>query len=132
MDWHGNIAHNKLKELRVVFHIPVPVYTLNSAGGSTGDQDVLLRDAVFERYQVDGTVNSAVYDLETTHAAEYALLQTGEIHEYVETVKFDSADDSLVAKRAKVRDRFDELAVDKINELKKELKYWNYNEDVPA
>lgn len=128
MDWHGNIAHKKLKNLVVVFHIPVPIHTLHSKGGVAGDQDVTLRTAIFEKY---GAIPSAIYDFENVHAAEYAKIQTGELYEHVETIKFDSADDAVSVKRAKVRDRFTELSTDRINELKKELKYWNYTEDVP-
>ena len=121
-NFHILNTSEKLTNARVVYHVAIPDEMNNDSTN--------YRTAVYE-WQGGGTISSIVPNIETEFAAEYAAMQTGEIYEYVETFIFSNANLSNLAKRTEIDNRYAELATEQVNYLKKILKFWGMNRDVP-
>lgn len=122
-NYHILDTNKKQTKARVIFHIEIPDELNNDSTN--------YRTAVYE-WQGGGTITSAVPNLETEFAAEYAAMQTGEIYEREKTVEFTSADLSNGQKRGEVDAEYTELSNNFVNDVvKKRLKFWGMNRDVP-
>ena len=121
-NFHILNTSEKLTNARVVYHVAIPDEMNNDSTN--------YRTAVYE-WQGGGTISSIVPNIETEFAAEYAAMQTGEIYEYVETFIFSNANLSNLAKRTEIDNRYTEIATEQVNYLKKILKFWGMNRDVP-
>lgn len=123
-NYHILDTNRKLTKARVIFHIEIPDELNNDSTN--------YRTAVLE-WQGGGTISSKVPNLDTEFASEYAAMQTGEIYEYEDTVTFSSADLTNVQKRNEIDDWYTDLSNNFVNDkVKKILKFWGMNRDVPA
>lgn len=121
-NYHVLLTAEKLTWAQVVFHLPVPDELNNDSTN--------YRTAVYE-WQGGGTITSAVPNLETEFASEYADLQTGTILEVVKKVEFSSADLTNLQKRGEIDAKYTDLATNYINDyIKKILKFWGMDRNV--
>lgn len=121
MNYHILEQSEDKKTVRVVFHLPVPDYTTEAA--------VKLEASLVAAKDSEAPV-SQVPGLATNDPAEYAGIQTGKIHEHVESVRYSSVNLTNSQRIAEIESRYKILVVDAIDTLKTRLDLFGKAADV--
>ena len=109
-----------------VFHVAIAAAN-NFAGKSYRDAIIEYLDSNFSpAYSGQVRTVSAVPDLATTHATEYANLQIGAVWESHQTVRF-SANDTNAQKWAKIRAAYTSQSAAILAEIQDRLEFWGHN-----
>jgi hypothetical protein len=103
---------------RVIFHIPVP--------DELNDANVYIRDALI---QFLGSPPVSV--LPWINAAEATAIGDGSMIEVDERIKFSNARLTLAGKRAEIDAAFAAHTMNKVEDLRKVLRFWGLNRDLP-
>lgn len=117
MDFHMLTQTKDQNTVNVVFHIPVP--------GTNNDAGITWRQAVV--MDAGGTVTSILYDIDP---AELLLLESGELIEKAENVRFSSIYLTNAQRLQQVKDRYDTLRVSLIEEKQITLNFMGYGGNV--
>lgn len=120
MNYHILEQEAKKKNVRCVFHVPVP-----AAG--TNEAEISWRDAVVLEQGGSGAIVSVLADITP---AEDTQLKAGEIIEKVTTVKFSSVNLTAGQKKAQIEAAFNSLKDDLVSEKQVELEWFGYKGDV--
>lgn len=116
-NYHILESNEKDNQVRIVFHIPVP--------DENNIADVSLRTALSQWRLNPG---SAVPWQQS--GTEFEAIQNGEIYEYVISQRY-KPDLTNAQKQTAIDNKYNNLKTKIANRLRKILKYWGINRDVP-
>lgn len=118
-----NISVNG-RNATVIFHIPIL--------DENNSVPIPLRTALSEYIKPrneDGTYGTFQSQLQSIAAGELTQLQSGELFEHSEAVKFLAADNDS-QKQTKIDNRFTALEISVVSRVRTQLKFWGKNRDV--
>ncbi len=124
-NYHVKTQNEAERSAQVIFHIPIPVEN-NGVG-------VALRTAVSEYVKPrleDGTFGVFQSQVVGIVGSELTQLRNGELYEKVENINF-LATDYNAQKQTKIDNRYTALTIGGLNRIRKVLKFWGLNRDVP-
>ena len=126
-NYHVTTTGKDERSANVIFHIPIPV------GNNSATPTKSWRDSVAEFIKIrnqDGTFATFASSLESIEAGELGQLQSGELFEHSDVVKFSAADNNA-QKKTKIEAKFAEVSTEILNDLQEKLKFWGFAGDAP-
>lgn len=117
MDYHILSQSKDQNTVNVIFHAAVP-----AANNSVG---VPWKTALLKKHS--GVIASALYGISS---AELALIETGEVIEKVETVRFSSIYLTNTQRLQEIKDRYSVARTQLLEELQIELSFMGHEGDV--
>ena len=124
-DYHVKTQSNNARSATIVFHIPIPI--------ENNVANIPLRTALSQYIQPrneDGTFGTFQSQLQGIDGIELTQLRNGESYEHVEAVSFLAADTNT-QKLTKIDEKYKKLEIGGLNKIRKILKFWGLNRNVP-